>query len=163
MPRQELRKNVSENVSGADGLEHKRLDSRVLEKMVGYNARRAWVAVAALFAERMAPYGLRPADFSVLSLLAHNPGATSRQLCATLAIQPPNLVKLIAAMDSRGLIERRPHPRDGRALKLHLTPAGQVLVRETEPAVLRFERNASARLSASERKALIGLLQKMYQ
>jgi DNA-binding MarR family transcriptional regulator len=150
-------------VSAADEPNRKRLDSGVLEQMVGYNARRAWVAVAALFAERMAPYGLRPVDFSVLSLLAHNPGATSRQLCATLAIQPPNLVKLIAAMDSRGLIERRPHPRDGRALRLHLTPAGQALVREAEPAVTHFERDASARLSASERKTLIGLLQKIYR
>jgi hypothetical protein len=33
----------------------------------------------------MAPYGLRPVDFSVLSLITHNPGITSRQLCTTLA------------------------------------------------------------------------------
>ena len=102
-----------------------RLDTRVLEALVGYNARRAWLVVIEVFAERMAAYGLKQVDFSVLSLLAHNPGATSRQLCATLDILPPNLVSLVAAMDSRGLIERRPHPRDGRAIGLHLTAAGE--------------------------------------
>jgi len=138
------------------------LDTRVLEAFVGYNARRAWLTVTAVFAERMAVYGLKQADFSVLSLLAHNPGATSRQLCATLDILPPNLVNLIATMDSRGLIERRPHPHDGRAVGLHLTPAGEALVRDAERTVVELEADASARLTSRERETLIRLLQKIY-
>ncbi|HSV57889.1 MAG TPA: MarR family transcriptional regulator [Variovorax sp.] len=138
------------------------LDNGFLETLVGYNARRAWSQISGVFAERMAPYGLKQVDFSVLSLLAHNPGATSRQLCATLDILPPNLVNLIAALDGRGLIERRPHPRDGRAVGLHLTPAGEKLTREAEQAVLQLELDASARLNARERETLIRLLQKLY-
>ena len=139
-----------------------RLDTRVLETFVGYNARRAWLVVTEVFAERMAPYGLKQVDFSVLSLLAHNPGATSRQLCSTLDILPPNLVSLIASMDSRGLIERRPHPHDGRAIGLHLTPAGEQLVREAEQTVMQLEADTSARLTQRERETLIRLLQKIY-
>ncbi len=139
-----------------------RLDARMLEALVGYNARRAWLVVSAFFAERMAPYGLKQIDFSVLSLLAHNPGATSRQLCNALDILPPNLVSLVATLDSRGLIERRPHPHDGRAVGLHLTPAGDTLVREAEQAVTQLEADASAKLSARERETLIKLLQKIY-
>lgn len=139
-----------------------RLDTRVLETFVGYNARRAWLIVSQVFAERMAVYGLKQVDFSVLSLLAHNPGATSRQLCSTLDILPPNLVSLIAAMDARGLIERRPHPHDGRAIGLYLTPAGEQLVREAEQTVMQLEAETSARLTARERETLIRLLQKVY-
>ena len=134
----------------------------MLETLVGYNARRAWLVVSQVFAERMAAYGLKQVDFSVLSLIAHNPGATSRQLCSTLDILPPNLVSLIAAMDSRGLIERRPHPHDGRAIGLHLTPAGEELIREAERTVTQLEADASARLTARERETLIRLLQKVY-
>ncbi|WP_369654749.1 MarR family winged helix-turn-helix transcriptional regulator [Variovorax sp. V213] len=139
-----------------------RLDARVLEALVGYNARRAWLIVTGVFAERMAPYGLKQIDFSVLSLLAHNPGATSRQLCNTLDILPPNLVSLVATLDSRGLIERRPHPHDGRAVGLHLTEAGEKLIREAEQTVTQLEADASARLTARERETLIRLLQKIY-
>ena len=134
----------------------------MLETLVGYNARRAWLVVSQVFAERMAAYGLKQVDFSVLSLIAHNPGATSRQLCSTLDILPPNLVSLIAAMDSRGLIERRPHPHDGRAIGLYLTPAGEDLIREAEQTVMQLEADASARLTARERETLIRLLQKIY-
>ena len=139
-----------------------RLDTRVLETLVGYNARRAWLIISQVFSERMAAYGLKQVDFSVLSLLAHNPGATSRQLCSTLDILPPNLVSLIAGMDSRGLIERRPHPHDGRAIGLYLTPAGEELVREAEQTVVQLEADASARLTSRERETLIRLLQKIY-
>jgi DNA-binding MarR family transcriptional regulator len=139
-----------------------RLDAHVLETLVGYNARRAWLIVSNLFAERMAPYGLKQIDFSVLSLLAHNPGATSRQLCSTLDILPPNLVSLVATLDSRGLIERRPHPHDGRAVGLHLTSDGEALIREAEQAVVQLEADASAKLSVRERETLIKLLQKIY-
>jgi DNA-binding MarR family transcriptional regulator len=139
-----------------------RLDARVLETLVGYNARRAWLIVSGFFAERMAPYGLKQIDFSVLSLLAHNPGATSRQLCNTLDILPPNLVSLVATLDSRGLIERRPHPHDGRAVGLHLTVRREALVREAEQAVVQLEADASAKLTVRERETLIKLLQKIY-
>jgi DNA-binding MarR family transcriptional regulator len=139
-----------------------RLDARVLEALVGYNARRAWLIITGVFAERMAPYGLKQIDFSVLSLLAHNPGATSRQLCNTLDILPPNLVSLVATLDSRGLIERRPHPHDGRAVGLHLTEAGEKLIREAEQTVTQLEADASARLTSRERETLIRLLQKIY-
>lgn len=138
------------------------LDTHVLEAFVGYNTRRAWLVVSAIFAERMAAFGLKQVDFSVLSLLAHNPGATSRQLCATLDILPPNLVSLIAAMDGRGLIERRPHPHDGRAIGLHLTPAGEKLVQEAEQTVMQLEMDASSRLTVRERETLIRLLQQIY-
>jgi len=138
------------------------LDSGLLESLVGYNTRRAYLVISAVFAERMADYGLKPVDFSVLSLLAHNPGATSRQLCARLDILPPNFVNIVAGMDKRGLIERRPHPFDGRAVGLHLTPAGEALVREAEKAVVQLEQDASAKLTARERETLIRLLQKIY-
>ncbi len=138
------------------------LDSHVLESLVGYNARRAYLVVYVAFAERMAVYGLKPTDFSVLSLLAHNPGATSRQLCAALDIQPPNFVSLVAAMDRRGLIERRPHPHDGRAVGLHLTAAGHQLMAEAEEAVIQLEKDASHKLTDRERETLIRLLQKIY-
>lgn len=139
-----------------------RLDTRVLEALVGYNARRVALVIGARFFEGMAAYGLKQADFSVLTLLAHNPGATSRQLCHTLDILPPNLVSLIAGLDKRGLIERRPHPHDGRAVGLHLTPAGRALARDAEAAVRELEGEASAKLTARERETLNRLLQKLY-
>ena len=61
------------------------VDTGFLRTLVGYNTRRAALSIIAVFMERMAVYDLKVVDFSVLSLVAHNPGITSRQLCATLS------------------------------------------------------------------------------
>jgi DNA-binding MarR family transcriptional regulator len=57
---------------------------------------------------------------------------------------------------------RQPHPRDGRAMGLHLTPAGQKLMREAEKTAAQLETEAATRLSAAEVKTLIRLLRKIY-
>jgi DNA-binding MarR family transcriptional regulator len=138
------------------------VDTSYLEGLLGYNARRAALSVIELFVERMAPYDLRPVDFSVLSLVLHNPGITSRQLCASLGILPPNLVGLVNTLEKRDLIQRLPHPRDGRAVGLHLTATGHQLMLEAEPTAIQLEAEAAGRLTASELKTLIRLLKKVY-
>jgi DNA-binding MarR family transcriptional regulator len=139
------------------------VDTSFLESLLGYNARRAALAVIDVFLERMAPYQLKPVDFSVMSVVTHNPGITSRQLCTTLGILPPNLVGMVNALEQRELVARKPHPRDGRAMGLHLTPAGQKLMRDAEKTAAALEAEVAARLSAAELQTLIKLLKKVYQ
>lgn len=139
------------------------LDTAFLESLLGYNARRAALTVIAVFLQRMAPYGLRPVDFSVLTLIAHNPGVTSRQICAALDILPPNLVGMIKSLQKRGLITRKPHPTDRRAQGLHLTSAGEVLQRQAQDEAARLEREVGHSLTSSELDTLIQLLRKVYR
>lgn len=138
------------------------VDTSYLQSLLGYNARRAALSIIGVFLKRMEVYDLRPVDFSVLSVIAHNPGVTSRQLCNALNILPPNLVGMLNALQKRELIVRRPHPTDGRAVGLHLTPAGQALMREAERTAFDLECDATASLSPAERKTLTRLLQKIY-
>ena len=117
-----------------------KVDTSYLETLIGYNARRAALAVIADFVEKMAVYNLSPVDFSVMSVIVHNPGVTSRQLCAALNILPPNLVGLIQVLEARGLIERQPHPHDGRAVGLHPTEQGIDLMKEAEATASELEK-----------------------
>jgi DNA-binding MarR family transcriptional regulator len=139
------------------------VDTSFLETLLGYNARRAALAVIDVFVQRMEPFELKPVDFSVLSLVGHNPGITSRQLCTALGILPPNLVGMVNALQKRSLVERLPHPRDGRAVGLHLTPRGQKLMREAEKTAAELEADFASRLTPAELRTLIGLLQKVYR
>ncbi|WP_332748538.1 MarR family winged helix-turn-helix transcriptional regulator [Hydrogenophaga sp.] len=139
------------------------VDTSYLETLLGYNARRAALTIIALFLRRMEPYDLRPVDFSVLTVVAHNPGVTSRQICAALDILPPNLVGMVKALHKRGLIERQPHPTDRRAQGLHLTPAGQRLHAQAQTTATNLEQEATHTLSAAELQTLTALLRKVYR
>jgi DNA-binding MarR family transcriptional regulator len=140
-----------------------KVNTRYLETLVGYNARRAALAVISQFLEEMAVYDLRPVDFSALSLITHNPGITSRQLCTTLGIQAPNIVAMVNGFEKRGLIARHAHPRDGRAFGLMLTPEGKALMAKAEKTASTLEVRVSEKLTAEERKDMIRLLKKIYK
>jgi DNA-binding MarR family transcriptional regulator len=140
-----------------------KVNTRYLETLVGYNARRAALAVIGHFLEEMAVYELRPVDFSALSLITHNPGITSRQLCNTLGIQAPNIVAMVNGFEKRGLIARHTHPHDGRAFGLVLTDAGKHLMGQAEKTASKLEGSVSKKLTADERKTMIQLLKKIYK
>lgn len=139
-----------------------KIDTSYLETLLGYNARRAALVIIELFLKRMAVYNLRPVDFSVLSLITHNPGISSRQLCAELNMLPPNLVGMINTLDKRELIVRKPHPSDGRVIGLHLTEKGGKLMTDAEQTAKVLEEEAASKLTVTERKTLMRLLQKIY-
>lgn len=139
------------------------LDTAYLETLLGYNARRAALSVIAVFLRRMEPFDLRPVDFSVLTLIAHNPGVTSRQLCAALDILPPNLVGMVKNLQKRGLIVRKPHPTDRRAWGLHLSTDGKRLQREAQSTATELEQDVANALTPDELAILNALLRKVYQ
>jgi DNA-binding MarR family transcriptional regulator len=139
-----------------------KIDTSYLESLLGYNARRATLEIIGLFLKRMAVYDLRPVDFSVLSLITHNPGISSRQLCTALNILPPNLVGMINTLEKRELIVRKAHPSDGRVVGLHLSDIGSKLMKKAEQTAKELEDDAGSKLTATERKTLMRLLQKIY-
>ena len=138
------------------------MDAAFLQSLLGYNARRASLAIIEQFHVDMANFDLRPVDFSVLSLIRHNPGTTSRQLCQALNILPPNMVVFLKSFEKRQLVERAPHPTDGRAMGLTLTESGEALIQAAEKTAMDSGLKATSGLTESERQTLSRLLQKIY-
>ena len=138
------------------------MDAAFLQSLLGYNARRASLAIIEQFHVDMTKFDLRPVDFSVLSLIRHNPGTTSRQLCQALNILPPNMVVFLKSFEKRQLVERAPHPTDGRAMGLTLTESGEALIQAAEKTAMDSGLKATSRLTESERQTLARLLQKIY-
>ncbi len=139
-----------------------RIDTRYLETLLGYNTRRATLVIVADFMAQMQPFDLSTVEFSVLSLIRHNPGITSRQICTALNILPPNLVGLLKRIEKRELITRAPHLTDGRAIGLSLTAAGSSLIQAAEKTAASSDAHFLSKLSTSEQEVLKKLLKKIY-
>jgi DNA-binding MarR family transcriptional regulator len=138
------------------------LDTEALQQLVGYNARRAALHLIEAFMQSMAAYGLRPVEFSVLSVVVHNPGVTSSQLSQALDLLAPNLVRLVQRLERRGLLRRQRAPTDRRAIGLYATDRGARLLKNAQSAALNSEQHMLAHLSAEEKDTLIGLLRRVY-
>ena len=138
------------------------IDTRLLESLVSYNARRDFLTIIDVFAQRLAVCDLLVIDFSLLCLIHRNPGTTARRFGATLKIQPPNLLSKTSGFEKRGLIERQPHPQDGCAFGLHVTPSDNAVMAQAEHTATELEDAPTHRLSNAEKKTLIRFSQKIY-
>lgn len=70
---------------------------------------------------------------------------------------------LLKGLEEAGLIERAPHPTDGRASLVRITPAGRELVRSTAPVRFQFMNEVTSSLSSVEQDELIRLLTRLHQ
>lgn len=113
---------------------------------------------AQLFAERLAPLGLSPRAFGVLSNLAAAEGQTQQQLADALGVHRNNMVGLIDQMEADGWVQRRRGVADRRAFHLHLTPAGHTLVDTANELIPTLDAQLGSSLSAAGRRELIAQL-----
>ena len=86
------------------------------------------------FSERAAEAaGLRPRQYQLLLMLrglAKDRDASVSDLADWLQVRHHTAVGLVDRMASRGLLERRPDPLDGRRVLVTLTNEGQIALRE---------------------------------
>jgi DNA-binding MarR family transcriptional regulator len=81
-------------------------------------------------------------ETSALGRLDRGGPATPGALAKQEQISPQSMGATIAALEARGLVERRPDPADGRRAVMHLTAAGVQVVRNRRNA--RAEQLAKA-------------------
>src|SRR4051812_33511380 len=89
--------------------------------LLSWNGQR----IAHYFAAALAPLGLRPPQFGILTLVDRVPGSTQRELVERSMIDPSTMVALIDELEELGFAERRPHPQDRRKHAVYLTTQGR--------------------------------------
>ena len=131
-----------------------------LEGFIGYNLKRAYVAVQADFRASLGEDGLGPRDFSALALVTQFPQITQSALARMLGIERSGLVAITDALEKRGYLNRVPVPDDRRVQALVATPAGQGAYAAALAAVRAHEARLFSGLSAAEQRQLLTLLRK---
>jgi DNA-binding MarR family transcriptional regulator len=83
------------------------------------------------------PHGLTFARYEALVLLVFSSRGSLPlgKMGERLQVHPTSVTSIVQRLAAAGLVERRPHPEDGRAVLAEITPAGRALV-ETATADL---------------------------
>ncbi|GAA1505109.1 MarR family transcriptional regulator [Dactylosporangium maewongense] len=93
-------------------------------------------------------------QLSALTSLELNGALTPRELADAERVQPPTLTKIVAKLEERGLVQRTPHPTDGRQVILAATESGRAVVVEHRRARDEWLARRLASLSPDERETL---------
>lgn len=116
---------------------------------------------AQIFAERLAPLGVSPRAYGVLSNLAGAAGQTQQQLADALGIHRNNMVGLIDEMEAAGWVRRHRSQQDRRAFEVRLTRSGSAVVSRVDKLIPALEDEVGQGLSESDRQTMVGLLKQL--
>ena len=127
---------------------------------MGYNLRRAHGVQKQRFAAVFGPLGIRPVTLTALGTIYDYPRITQADLGKKLNIKRANMVPVMAELEDRGLIARRPSVSDRRAHLVSLTPAGTKLTLKLLAMHRRLEDDLARELGLRERDQLLQLLKR---
>jgi DNA-binding MarR family transcriptional regulator len=134
------------------------IDIGVLNGHLGYFIRRLQVWVFQDFIRTLAPVDIRPAQYSVLVVIAGNPGLSQSDLAAALGIERARLVRLLDKLEKRGLTRRLPSRTDRRSHALRLTSDGQRVLKRAKLLAAAHEARLDEQLGTEQRKSLLDIL-----
>ncbi len=104
-----------------------------------------------------------PSQMALLDWIAASDGCGVQDIAEGLALTPPTVSVGVRRLEEAGLLKRKPHPQDKRAVQFFLTAKGQTLQRQSQ----NFRRHKLelilSGLSPAERETLLSLLSKALQ
>jgi DNA-binding MarR family transcriptional regulator len=132
-----------------------------IDDNLGYLVNRTARLMAQMFSRRLQRHGVALAQWAILLFLYAKDGQTQRELSRVVAIEPPTVARTIDRMVRDGLVRREPHPHDGRATRIRLTPRALALRDELAAESMAGNQLAARVLSADELETLKTLLRRV--
>lgn len=128
------------------------------DESLGYVVNHVARQFARALHDQIAPFGVVPGQFAQLLALYEGDGITQQELCELVGIEQPTMANTLARMERDGLVERRPHPSDGRKQLIFLSDKARALESPLTEAAQSVNSLATAGLSKTERSTLMGLI-----
>jgi DNA-binding MarR family transcriptional regulator len=101
-----------------------------------------------------AQHELSLTEIAVLGRLGRHGPATTAELARAEGMRPQSMSAAVATLEERGLVERKPHPTDGRQMNIALTEKGAVIRNSAKDLKRAWLAQATAGLDEEERQAL---------
>ena len=99
--------------------------------------------------------GLSWSQAAALGRLDRGGPMTTAELARAEMVKPQSMGTLLAELEQEGLVQRDPHPTDGRQILFSLTPAGVAARRQRQAAKLAWLTAAIEQFDPAEQRTLV--------
>jgi DNA-binding MarR family transcriptional regulator len=130
------------------------------DAQLGYLLVRVADRASRTWQSALRAHGINPRQFSVLGLLAGDPGISQAELARRVLVTPQSMSELLVGLVKAGLISRDA-VEPGRSARIHLADAGRHLLTVAYPVVQDVNREVFTALTDVERATLDALLRKL--
>ena len=129
-------------------------------KPIGYLLKRVQHSLRLAMDEKLREYELSTPQYAALWALGREPGLSGAELARRCFVRPQTMSEILANLEGRKLVERRPHPVHRRVVEVRLTEAAVDLMGPCEEAVRIIDERMLQGLSAKGRQTLCEGLQR---
>lgn len=95
------------------------------DEWTGSLVRRISRNLTNILDQKLSHLGITSSQVRILASLWNQDGLTQKDLVQKIGIRPASLTKIIDGMVSKGWLNRRPDPKDGRFNRIYLTQQGK--------------------------------------
>lgn len=106
-------------------------------------------------------HGMTRAQWAILIWLERQPGISQKELSELLEVEPITVARLIDRLEARGMVERRPDPRDRRIWRLHLLRPARDVLHEIDEQRADMTRIVTAGISEQSIESMTEALMRM--
>ena len=107
------------------------------------------------------PLGVTAVQFRILTTLSTRPNMSSAELSRLYDVKPQTMIKQIALLESKGLIDRRVSRANKRLLELSLTATGKDALKKLQKDTRALEAELLTPLDGDELEILRGYLTRL--
>ncbi len=108
--------------------------------------------------EAISGHGVTTAQIGLMRQLANEPGLSGAELARRLLISPQGVQLALAALERRGLVERKQDPQHGRIMQAYLTDEGRAVTSAVLTDALAAHERVFGVLTREEQRLLQDLL-----
>ncbi|APA62956.1 MarR family winged helix-turn-helix transcriptional regulator [Maribacter sp. 1_2014MBL_MicDiv] len=108
------------------------------EVTIDYALRATWQAVARMYNEEAKKFDSTMAVGFTLLSIDPKAGTPSTSLGPKMGMEATSLSRILKSMEQKGLIIRKPNPKDGRGVLIYLTEFGLEKRNDSKNTVIRF-------------------------
>lgn len=129
-------------------------------KPIGYLLKRVQHSLRLAMDEKLREYELSTPQYAALWALGREPGLSGAELARRCFVRPQTMSEILANLEGRKLVERKPHPVHRRVVEVRLTEAAVGLLGACEEDVRLIDERMLNGLSAQGRQGLCEGLQR---
>ncbi|MGM4998262.1 MarR family winged helix-turn-helix transcriptional regulator [Tardiphaga sp. 538_B7_N1_4] len=160
-PRKSISNQPSRDALSGPPTPSKTTDMTYLEGTIGYAIKRAQIAVFQDIYRSFDEHRVTAVEFSVLAVVADNPGINQADLALALDVERPRMVPIINKLEQRGLAVRATFIDDGRVRLIHLTKPGHQLLAILKERFAKHQARMLERLDMDDAAKILKILWKL--
>ncbi|MBB6252631.1 MarR family winged helix-turn-helix transcriptional regulator [Nitrospirillum iridis] len=134
--------------------------NRFLPYRLNILSKKVSLALATRYQER---FGLSIPEWRVFATLGQEQPLSSNDIVERTAMDKAKVSRAVNRLVECGLLDRQPHPRDQRLLRLSFSARGRDLYTQVAPEALAWEKQLLSVLTEAERAQLWALMERLEQ